>query len=207
MNLALFDFDGTITSKDSFLDFIYFATHPTRLLAAKVALSPVVAGYKAGLVPAHRMRAAISWLTLRGRRADDLRTAGADFSKSVIPTRVRPWAERRLEWHREQGDRVVVVSASLDFYLGPWCSERDIELICTRVEVAGDRATGKYVDGDCCGLEKRRRIEERFDVDQYQLVYAYGDTVEDEAMLAMADKPYFRGKVRLTSNSETPLRD
>jgi phosphoserine phosphatase len=40
--------------------------------------------------------------------------------------------------------------------------------------------------------EKVRRIRERFDLAAFDHVYAYGDTVEDEPMLALAQERYFR---------------
>jgi phosphoserine phosphatase len=87
---------------------------------------------------------------------------------------------------------VVVVSASLDVYLSEWCKEVGVELICTELEARGGILTGRYRHGDCTGKEKARRVRERYDVRAYEVVYAYGDTKEDEAMLALAQRRFFR---------------
>jgi HAD superfamily phosphoserine phosphatase-like hydrolase len=99
---------------------------------------------------------------------------------------------QRLEWHKARGDEVVVVSASLDVYLEPWCDAQGIHCVCTRLEERDGVLTGRYVEGDCTGPEKARRVLARFDRRQYASVYAYGDTSEDEDLLAIADRPFYR---------------
>jgi len=86
----------------------------------------------------------------------------------------------------------VVVSASLDAYLIPWCRALTIDLICTELEISGGRLTGRYVQGDCYGPEKVRRIRECVTLAGYGTIYAYGDTEDDRPMLEMADRMYFR---------------
>ena len=96
--------------------------------------------------------------------------------------------------HKSQGDDIVVVSASLDLYLAPWCAERGLKFICTTIEEQRGTLTGRYVDGDCSGAEKVRRIRAQYDLSSYPIVYAYGDSGEDREMMALADKKYYRWK-------------
>jgi len=86
----------------------------------------------------------------------------------------------------------VVVSGSLDVYLGPWCERHGMEYICTTLEERGGWLTGRYVHGDCSGAEKVRRILQRYQLARYPLVYAYGDSAEDREMLELAHKKYYR---------------
>jgi phosphatidylglycerophosphatase C len=164
MNLALFDFDGTVTSSDTWTPFMRFAVRPARLLAGQVLLTPVVVGYRLGV----------------------------EYATTVVPGTLRPSALERIEWHKSRGDDVVIVSASLDVYLGPWCAGRGMEYIWTTLEERGGRLTGRYVDGDCSGAEKARRILQRYQLIRYGHVYAYGDSAEDREMLELANKKYYR---------------
>lgn len=191
-NLALFDFDGTITSEDTFTPFIFYAVEPRRLCVGKVVLSPLVALYRLGILSASAMRRSIVRFGFRGRRADDVRAAGREYSRSRLALVTRAKALARIHWHQAQGDEVVVVSASLDVYLRDWCAQLGVQLICTELEEANGVLTGRYLNGDCSGPEKARRIEQRYDLKQYGIVYAYGDTAEDEAMLRLADERYYR---------------
>jgi phosphatidylglycerophosphatase C len=69
MNLALFDFDGTITSSDSWTPFMRMAVRPARIRMAMVALSPVVVGYRLGMISASRCRQVAARLGFSGEPA------------------------------------------------------------------------------------------------------------------------------------------
>jgi len=193
MDLALIDFDGTITTKGVYPDFLRFAVPRSRKLAAGIVLSPLIAGYKCGLISDPAIRRVLSRASFQGEDPARVGAQGERFVRDVLPGLIRPIAVERIAWHKDRGDRVVVVSASLDVYLLPWCRALALDLICTELETASDgRLTGRYVQGDCYGPEKVRRIRERLQLDDYGAIYAYGDTEDDRAMLDLADRKYFR---------------
>jgi phosphatidylglycerophosphatase C len=192
VNLALFDFDGTITVGDSWTPFMKAAVRPARLFAGRIALVPVVVGYRLGAVSASTARQVATRVGLQGDAADRVRQIGVDYAMTVLPDTVRPVAAARLAWHKEQGDRIVVVSASLDAYLHHWCHRNEVEVICTQLEERQGKLTGRYTSGDCTGPEKVRRIRERYDLAQFAHIYAYGDSEDDREMLELAHEKYFR---------------
>lgn len=192
MNLALFDFDGTITTREMFPDFMRFAVTPRRLACGQVLLAPLVAGYRLGVVPGNAVRAAIVAFGFRGVAEQDILHAGEAFASDIIAGALRANAMERIRWHQAQGDRVVVVSGSFDAYLSPWCKQHGLELLCSRLAATDGVLSGRYLGAQCVGKEKARRIRERYDPDEYAAVYAYGDTHEDDEMLAMADHVCFR---------------
>lgn len=70
----------------------------------------------------------------RSRRArhipsEELNRLGRQYSEQVIPRHIRPKALKRIQWHKSEGDKVVIVSASLDVYLKYWCEKFGVELI------------------------------------------------------------------------------
>jgi phosphatidylglycerophosphatase C len=193
MDLALIDFDGTITTKGVYPEFLHFAVPLGRKLTAGTLLSPLIAGYKCGLISEPAIRRVLSRASFQGDDQARVRALGERFVRDVLPGLIRPIALERIAWHKDRGDRVVVVSASLDAYLIPWCRTLDLDLICTELETtSGGRLTGRYLQGDCYGHEKVRRIRERLPLDNYGVIYAYGDTEDDRAMLDLADRKYFR---------------
>ena len=193
MNLALFDFDGTITRTDTWTEFLRFSATRRRLVAAAVVLSPVMVAYRLGWITGRQGRPVTARVAFAGRDASIVRDAGRRYAQERLPHVVRPRALERIEWHKQQGDTIVVVSASLDAYLRPWCESLGVDVICTRLEENGrGTLTGRYLQGDCCGAEKTRRIRERYDLAHYGTVYAYGDTEEDREMLEMAHEKYYR---------------
>lgn len=187
MDLAVFDFDGTITTKGTYPGFVSFAVRPGRKLVGGIILSPLLIGYRCRLVSDRGIRKAISKVGFWGEEPDHLRRLGEQYAEEVLPGLIRSVALERIAWHQARGDRVVVVSASLDVYLGPWCGALGVDVICTQLEIRDGRLTGRYVRGDCCGDEKVRRIRERYTLADYETVHAYGDTEEDRQMLEMAD--------------------
>lgn len=194
MNLALFDFDGTITSNNTWTPFLKFAVRPSRMVIGRLLLVPVIVGHRLGAVPAGRARQIANYVAFCGERSSALQRCGMKYATDVLPQTLRQSALDRIEWHKSQGDDVVVVSASLNLYLGPWCEARNLLYICTTLEERAGRLTGRCVGGDCSGSEKVRRIRERFDLTRYTLLYAYGDTPDDRDMLELAQRKYYRGK-------------
>lgn len=171
---------------------MYFAIDPRRIAVGKVVLTPLVVGYRLGILSASATRASVAAFGFRGRREADVRHAGSNYARDVLLGVIRPKALERINWHKAQGDVVVVVSASLDVYLADWCRRLELDVICTELEARDGTLTGRYRHGDCTGKEKSRRILEKYNLRDYPVIYAYGDTKEDHEMLSIANRKYFR---------------
>ncbi|MCG8685709.1 MAG: HAD-IB family hydrolase [Desulfobacterales bacterium] len=194
MNLALFDFDGTITNKDTFKDFIYIAASPKRIFWGRLALVPIILGYKLKLIPASKTREIVAGLAFKGRDINDLRLAGEEYARDIIPKYLRPKALEKIQWHKDRGDSIAVVSASLDIYLDAWCKSQSLDIICSKIESHNGVVTGRYTPKDCSGPEKAKRVKAKYNLKSFQRIYAYGDTSEDNELLALANIKYYRGK-------------
>lgn len=192
MNLALFDFDGTLTRRELFADFVHCLASPRRVAFGKPVLAPLVLGYRLGLVPGTVLRAAVAGLAFRGLVAAEAEAAGRRFAADVVPVELRPEAMARVAWHRAQGDTVAVVSGAFGAYLRPWCAAHGLDLLCSELEVDRGRLTGRYQGRQCVGREKARRVRERYRLDCFATIYAYGDTPEDSDLLALAHRRWYR---------------
>ncbi len=146
--------------------------------------------YKAGIISAPKMRAIASYVAFSGRKVDRVVAAGEKYVEDVVPKFLREVALSKLSWHKSNGDQIVIVSASLDVYLKPWCIQNGFELICSELEVESGKFSGRYVNGDCSCANKPKFLRSKFELGQYERVYAYGDTAEDLAMLSLADEAY-----------------
>jgi HAD superfamily hydrolase (TIGR01490 family) len=193
VNLALFDFDGTITTREMLPDFFRLAIPRRRLLAGQVLLAPLIVGYRLGWVPGTVVRAAIVRFGFTGLPVGDYGAFAAAFATQVLPGVLRPEVMQRIAWHRAQGDQVVVVSGGLDVYLAHWCREHGLDLVCSVLEQRDGRLTGRYQGAQCVRAEKARRVERHYPRANYDEVYAYGDTVEDRELLALATRKFYRG--------------
>ena len=149
MDLALFDFDGTITDRETMPDFMYRAVRPRRLLLGKILLLPWMIGYKVGIVPGTSIRAAICLFGFWRVPATEVEAHGRKFAEQFLPTRLREEAMARIAWHKSRGDTVVVVSGGLNVYLAPWCKAQEDELVCSCLEQRHGRLTGRYRGRQC----------------------------------------------------------
>lgn len=190
--LALFDFDGTITSGDTLFHFLRHALPGPRFALGAVLLLPVLAGYKLGLIGNARAKSIVLRHFFGGWPEERFRAAGAAFAREMLPLLIRPAALERIREHMARGDRVLVVSASLSDWVGGWCADQGLELLATEAEVRGGRITGRFATANCHGPEKVRRIRAALDPADYAPIQAYGDSSGDREMLALAHEPHFR---------------
>jgi Phosphoserine phosphatase len=142
--LALFDFDGTITSGDTLFHFLRHALPGPRFALGAVLLLPVLAGYKLGLIGNARAKSIMLRHFFGGWPEERFRAAGAAFAREMLPLLIRPAALERIREHMVNGDRVLVVSASLSDWVGGWCADQGLELLATEAEVRDGRITGRF---------------------------------------------------------------
>ncbi|HGZ6459916.1 TPA: HAD-IB family phosphatase, partial [Vibrio parahaemolyticus] len=148
-SLALFDFDGTITREDMFSLFLHYSAYGLRKRVGKLAIMPFYALYKLGVLPARVMRPLSSFIAFSGKETQHIEAIGATFAHEVIPLYLRPEAMERLAWHQHRGDTIVVVSASLNAYLKPWCEANGYHLLCSELISEQPKLSGFYQQGDC----------------------------------------------------------
>lgn len=70
-------------------------------------------------------------------------------------------------------------------------------MICTGTKIINGKYSGDYSTPDCSCEQKKIRILERYNLDQYQKIYAYGNSEEDLDMLSLADFKYMVGEDRV----------
>ena len=191
--LALFDFDGTLTDTESFGPFLRQLVPTERMRTGRWRVAPWILGYRLGFISGVSVRARVVDIGARGLSVADYRAAGERFARDWIPAHLRRDAMARLQWHRDRGDTVVVVSGAFDAYLAPWCEAEGIAVLCSTLAVADGELTGRYAGAQCVGDEKPRRVRQRFDLASFARVHAYGDTREDRALLEIADERWYRG--------------
>jgi phosphatidylglycerophosphatase C len=194
MALALFDFDGTITFKDSFGDFIAYAVGRRKFIVGVALLSPMLFAYALGFIRNWRAKELVSTYFFGGWEARSFEALASKYSRERLPHMIRDIALERIGWHKLKGDKVVVVSASIDLWLADWCTACGVDLIATKLEMKDGRVTGRFLTRNCSGKEKVRRIEEQYSLQSFDYIYAYGDTPGDKAMLDLANEKYYKWK-------------
>lgn len=193
MQLALFDFDGTLTTGDTLSAYLRFVSGKQRYYAGLTVMSPMLAAFVLGFTPNWKAKEALIAWYLKGKAQNDLEALGQQFCKEVLPCMLRAEAIERMEWHLQQGHEVWVVSASCQDWVQPFCDAHAIGLISTQLQYQDGCFTGKFETFNCHGLEKVRRIQRELDLNKYEQIYAYGDSESgDMPMLGLANQAFFR---------------
>ncbi|MEQ8245883.1 HAD family hydrolase [Fulvivirga sp.] len=190
--LALFDFDGTITTKDSFLEFLKFHKGGLNFLFGFALLSPYLVAMKLGLIPNWKAKEIVLKYFLNGLSVEDMKNVSADFSAKIIPRLLRSRAMDQIKKHQDNGDDIYLVSASAEDWLKPWCNQIGIKLIGTRLEIIDEKITGRIDGNNCYGQEKVERVKAEIDISKYSEIYVYGDSRGDKEMLALAHYPHYK---------------
>ena len=128
---------------------------------------------------------------LAGRELEEVREAAVAYSATVADQVTAPM-RNLLTRHTDAGHLTVIVSASLELYLGPAAERLGIDhAIGTVLDVGPDgRLTGRLEGSNCRGVEKARRLSQwmadRGLDPEYVPLWAYGDSAGDRQMLELA---------------------
>jgi|SRR6185312_13807213 len=190
--IVAFDFDGTLTTRDSFTAFLKWRAGPARYALGLVRLAPAALAY---LVHRDRgrIKAAAAREYLRGVPRGQLEADARAFAEAHVRSLLRPDAMAAWKGWRAQDVRLVIVTASPDLVVAPFAQGLGADdLIGTQLAFdAEDRVAGGFATPNCRGPEKVVRLRAAFGPD-VEVKAAYGDTGGDREMLAMAKTAGYR---------------
>jgi phosphatidylglycerophosphatase C len=192
VSLAIFDFDGTITYRDSFIDFIRFYKGRTALLTGITVLFPVLILFKLKIIANANAKEIVFKYFFKNTPFDAFQKKCDDFGLTVIPKIVRNEALNAIQKHLSNGHRVIVISASAENWLIKWCKGVGVELVATHLEVKNGFITGKISGKNCYGIEKVNRLKDYLKIEDFTDIYAYGDSKGDIPMIELANHKFYR---------------
>jgi HAD superfamily hydrolase (TIGR01490 family) len=190
--IAFFDFDGTITHKDTMWEIIRFQKGSAALYAGLARLAPGLVSFKLGRQTAQESKEQVLRHFFGGMPAEQFTENCRRFCQERLPLLMREPAVAAIRKHQQEGRQVVVVTASARDWVAPWCETLSIKCIASSLEVQNGLITGRLSGVNCNGQEKVVRIREQFNLHDYTDIYAYGDTNGDRPMLALAQHPKYK---------------
>lgn len=194
--LVLFDFDGTLSTKDSLLPFLYFTLGPLGLARTLLRASPWLLGYGLHLISNNSAKERLLRIAFRGKSISDLQEKGRIFAATILPRMLRPDMMARLAGYKKAGSCCILVSASLDLYLQPWAKTAGLDaalcssLLCN----TSGQVSGGFDGYNCHGEEKVRRIQEFLHTQTSatpSIILAYGDSSGDIPMMKLANRAWW----------------
>lgn len=188
--VAAFDFDGTLTAKDSFKEFVKFSCGSKRLyLGILLNLHKIIA-YKLGIYSNEKAKQSLFSFYFRGMPYSTFADYGNQFA-SQIDSMLKHRQHEQLKKHIGNGNETYIVSASIREWIEPWGIREGVSaVIATEVETDSNGClTGRFSSQNCHGQEKVNRLLEIEPVRGSYCLYAYGDSSGDKQLLAFSDFP------------------
>jgi len=188
---VVFDLDGTITRHDTLLPFVlgYLRGAPWRL-AGMLLFLPSVVAFALGLSDRGSLKSALIRRTLGGAPRARIESWAARFVAALLTRGVFEDARSAIARHRQEGARLVLLSASTDLYVPVIGAALGFDqVICTGVRWNGDRLDGHLTTPNRRGPEKARCFEMLRREHPGLLTTAYGNAGSDLEHLRLADQP------------------
>lgn len=190
--IAFFDFDGTITTKDTLLEFIKFYKGTYNFYLGFLIYSPFLIAYKLKLIPNYVAKQKVLQYFFKGENIDTFQKNCDRFADQELPELLRPKAIQEIKKLQAGDSTVVIVSASAENWIRKWAAQNGLGLMGTRLAVKDQKITGKIDGNNCHGDEKVCRIKEKYNLADFSEIYCYGDTSGDKPMLAIGTKSFYK---------------
>ena len=189
MKVYAFDFDGTLTKRDSFVEFIRFVKGNKDFLLCFLRYAPLLVLMKLHLYPNWKAKEQVFSYCFKGMRLDTFNTYCHRFAMEK-GSLLRPKGLLKIRDAQQEGARVLIVSASIDNWVQPFFPS--VTVVGTQIEVKDGILTGRFSTRNCYGKEKVRRINSLFPNRRDYEMVAYGDSHGDAWMLDYADEAYYK---------------
>lgn len=187
--IVAFDFDGTLTTKDTLLEFIRYACGTRAFLLGFLRYAPLLVLMKLHLYPNYKAKQRVFSYFFEGMTLetfDSLCQRFANDSRHLL----RPEGIKVLQQAYANGAEVLIVSASIDNWVKAFFPE--MKVVGTQIEVKDGRLTGCFLTNNCYGQEKVNRILALYPHRSEYHLTAYGDSRGDRELLAFADESHFK---------------
>jgi HAD superfamily hydrolase (TIGR01490 family) len=184
-----FDFDGTLTTKDTLIEFIRYAKGSMALGLGFMRYAHLLVLMKIGLYPNYKAKQKVFAHFFKDTTLDDFNALCKAFAASSSHL-LRPNAIEAINHAIKEGSEVLIVSASIDNWVQPFFPQ--VKVVGTQIEVIDGKLTGLFLSKNCYGQEKVNRILSLYPNRHDYHLTAYGDSRGDKEMLAFADESHFK---------------
>ena len=193
IEIVVFDFDGTITTDDTFRLFLRYYAGNLKWTANILLLLPIFIGYGLKLVDRNQAKIHVMRRFFKNASVAKLNARAAAFATEIIPSLIRPQAQACLDSKKTHPESLYICSASIAPYLRAWGESQNIHnILATELETDGDRYTGEIKGWNIWGEGKMRRILAEFAPHPVKIMEAYGDSRGDREMLHAAEASFFQ---------------
>lgn len=189
--LYCFDFDGTLTYKDTMFMYLKFYD-PTKFRLQFLKHVPLFVLLKLRLAETEKVKKSFIGSILKGQTQEKIEKKSRQFFEANYPKIVRENALDFIKNIDRENTQSLMVTASLDIWAKPFADAFDMKLLATQAEFKNGVFTGNFIGKNCNGKEKLSRIQEEIKDKKYDKILAFGDTSGDKPMLKWANEGHYQ---------------
>ena len=182
--LVLYDFDGTLTHKDSMWAFLVFTFGKARVVKQIVKSSPALVLASLGLRDKGAVKERFLRMLFKELSESELKSAGKRFASEVVDGLLRPERFAKMNEFLSEGADVYIVSASLDVWLSPIARKFGVGLIATN----WDFEQLKFTTPNCNYEQKVIRVKSQLNLSEYNQIEVFGNSSGDQALMKLRKK-------------------
>ena len=187
--IVAYDFDGTLTTKDTLIEFIRYACGTGAFVKGFLSYAHLLVLMKLGLYPNWKAKQKVFSYFFEGMKIEEFDGLCQRFAKDNQHL-LRPKGIEAIQQALDKGAEVLIVSASI----GNWVKAffNTLCVVGTQIEIKDGLLTGRFLTKNCYGQEKVNRILALYpNRSEYHLT-AYGDSRGDKELLAFADESDYK---------------
>ncbi len=188
--LAIFDFDGTLTTRDTTLLFVFYVTGKIKgtwiFVTNIIQLSLAILEMQDWV----SVKEKIFKQAFTNRTALEIEAKGNEFGKKIVPKILNDNVYKEMKQLQRGGYEIVLLSASCRVWLQQWCKDEGIELVCTELIVESDRYTGKISGKNCYGKQKVDALQSVYYLQSTVSIIAYGNHKSDLYYMRLAQQAF-----------------
>lgn len=193
-SIAIFDFDGTITRKDTLLEFIRFAKGNVSFYKGLLRNIFILIAFKLKIYPNWKAKQKIFAYFFKGMTLVEFNKTCEFFFEKKHEELLYASAIKQIQTYVAKHVDVIIVSASIENWVVPFGRYLKVnQVIGTRIETdANGFLTGRFLTANCYGIEKVQRLKDVLPDRASCYLIAYGDSKGDRELLKYADKGFYK---------------
>lgn len=190
--LAVYDFDGTITHRDSFISFLKFVKPDLAFYFHLWLSMPDIFLYGSGLMNKKMLKEKLLQTFCGKLSVVQFKKLCDQFSENEIQKIIRPRAFENIIQQKADGYEVVILTASIENYLLDWCRKLKLKLIGTKLIQDKNKMLFEIDGENCSGSEKVKRLLMVYDLKEFEITIGYGNTKSDLPFMNLMTESHYK---------------
>ena len=203
--IAVFDFDKTITEKDSFNDFLIYTFGKRKFSFTILKKSAWIVLYKLKLISNAKVKTKLFQSFYKEKLYTKYKNDCNNYCNNRLNDIINEKIVNKIDELKKQNYKLVLLSASFKEWLEPWAKANGFtKVICSEFEINKDVIDGTILENKSCyGINKKNMLLKAFpNIEKNGYLIAYGDSKSDRFYMDMAQESYLIKKKEIIPINE-----